>query len=143
MKGELFFKNQSGEWVDAYETYGISLGEEGLSKLMTPAPHKDPVQNKNMSMNGTAIVGAVGLKDVRTVSLPMHLFAKTKDKFLEQYGNFCTDILDKGLVHIKTKWQPTVVYHLRYVDCQPFREYKMKMAIFVLSMEEPNPANRT
>lgn len=139
----MFFKNADGQWVDAWDAYGVSLESEGLSKLMTPAPHKDPVQNKNMAMNGTSIVGAVGLKDVRTVSLPMHIVANTKDQFLRQYGNFCTDILDKGWVHVKTKWQPTVVYHLRYIDCQPFREYKLKMAVFVLSMEEPNPAERT
>ena len=40
---------------DAYTTWGLSLEETGLSKLMTPAPHKEPVQNKNMAMNGTKI----------------------------------------------------------------------------------------
>ncbi|MGX8695470.1 MAG: hypothetical protein ACSW8D_03710, partial [Prevotella sp.] len=60
---------------DAYTYWGLSLEETGLSKLMTPAPHKEPVQNKNMAMNGTMIVGAVNLKDVRTVSLPVHITA--------------------------------------------------------------------
>ena len=45
--------------MDAFVTYGVSLESEGMSKLMTPAPHKEPVQNKNLAMNGTAIVGAV------------------------------------------------------------------------------------
>lgn len=141
-KGELYFRRGS-EWVDAYEVYGVSMGTEGLSKLMTPAPHKEPVQNRNMAMDGTSIVGGVGYKDVRTLSLPMHLTAVSREVFLKRYSMFCSEILDAGWVHVKTKWQPGVVYHLRYVDCQPFREYGMRMAKYTLSMEEPNPNNRS
>ncbi|MBQ4393292.1 MAG: hypothetical protein II826_09325 [Prevotella sp.] len=141
-KGELFFKRGS-EWVDAYDTYGVSLETEGMSKLMTPAPHKEPVQNKNLAMNGTAIVGGVGYKDVKTLSLPMHLTAPTREDFLTRYALFCTEILDPGWIHIRTKYQRGVVYHFRYVDCQPFSEYNMKLAKYTLSLEEPNPTNRT
>ena len=140
-KGELFFKRGS-EWVDAYDTYGVSLETEGMSKLMTPAPHKEPVQNKNLAMNGT-IVGGVGYKDVKTLSLPMHLTAPTREDFLTRYALFCTEILDPGWIHIRTKYQRGVVYHFRYVDCQPFSEYNMKLAKYTLSLEEPNPTNRT
>lgn len=142
MQGELFFK-RGNDWVDAFVTYGVSLESEGMSKLMTPAPHKEPVQNKNLAMNGTAIVGAVGYKDVRTLSVPMHIVAQTKNDFLTRYAAFCTEILDAGWIHVKTKYQRGVVYHFRYVDCQPFSEYNMKMAKFTLSLEEPNPNNRT
>jgi hypothetical protein len=142
MQGELFFK-RGNDWVDAFVTYGVSLESEGMSKLMTPAPHKEPVQNKNLAMNGTAIVGAVGYKDVRTLSVPMHIVALTKNDFLTRYAAFCTEILDAGWIHVKTKYQRGVVYHFRYVDCQPFSEYNMKMAKFTLSLEEPNPNNRT
>lgn len=142
MKGELYFK-RGGEWVDAYATYGVSLESEGMSKLMTPAPHKEPVQNKNLAMHGTSIEGGVGYKDVRTLSVPMHLVAGSREEFLERYALFCTDILDAGWIHVRTKYQRNVVYHLRYVDCQPFAEYNMKLAKFTLSLEEPNPNNRT
>lgn len=142
MQGELYFK-RGDDWVDAFAAYGVSLESEGMSKLMTPAPHKEPVQNKNLAMNGTAIVGAVGYKDVRTLSVPMHIVARTKEDFLAHYAAFCSDILDAGWIHIRTKYQRGVVYHFRYVDCQPFSEYNMKMAKFTLSLEEPNPNNRT
>ena len=142
MVGELYFK-RGDEWVDAFTAYGVSLEGEGMSKLMTPAPHKEPVQNKNLAMNGTSIVGGVGYKDVKTLSVPMHLTAATRADFLELYALFCTEILDAGWIHIKTKYQAGVVYHFRYVDCQPFSEYNMKMAKFTLSLEEPNPNNRT
>jgi hypothetical protein len=140
--GDLYFiKNNMA--IDAFDEYGISLEDEGISKIMTPAPHKEPVQNKNMAMHGTAIVGNVNLKDVRTLSLPMHIVAKTKEAFFTKYGKFCSEILDAGWIHLKTKYQPNVIYHFRYVDCQPFSIYNMEMAKFTLSLEEPNPNNRT
>lgn len=142
MKGELYFK-RGDDWVDAYDAYGVSLESEGMSKLMTPAPHKEPVQNKNVAMHGTSIEGGVGYKDVRTLSVPMHLVAVSRDEFLSRYALFCAEILDAGWIHVRTKYQRGVVYHLRYVDCQPFSEYNMKLAKFTLSLEEPNPNNRT
>lgn len=71
MKGELYIKI-NGNWVDTWTEYGLSMEDTGLSALMTPAPHKEPIQNKNMAMNGTCIVGPVTLKDVRQLSLPVY-----------------------------------------------------------------------
>lgn len=128
---------------DAYDTWGISLDETGLSKLMTPAPHKEPVQNKNMAMNGTHIVGSVALKDVRTVSLPMHITSQSRGGMLSQYAAFCTDVLDTGYVNIWTRYQPSIEYHFIYEDCQQFQEFMLDMAKFTLSLTEPDPTARS
>lgn len=142
-KGTLYLK-RSNAWVDAKQTYGIALESEGMSRLLTPAPHKEPVQNRNMAMHGTSIVGGTQYKDVRTVSLPMHIYASSESDFLDKYDAFCADILDTGWVHMKVvRTTRTLFFHFRYVDCQPFSEYNMEMAIFTLSLEEPNPNNRT
>lgn len=141
-QGEVFFKRNNA-WVDAYTEYGLSFEDEGLSRLMTPAPHKEPVQNKNMAMHGTSIKGAVGYKDVRTISVPMHITAASKTVFFQRYWKFCQEILDPGWIHIKHAALTDVVFHFRYVDCQPFSEYHREMAKFTLSLEEPNPNNRT
>lgn len=141
-QGEVFFKRNNA-WVDAYTEYGLSFEDEGLSRLMTPAPHKEPVQNKNMAMHGTSIKGAVGYKDVRTISVPMHITAASKTVFFQRYWKFCQEILDPGWIHIKHAALTDTVFHFRYVDCQPFSEYHREMAKFTLSLEEPNPNNRT
>ena len=144
--GELFFK-RNNDWVDAYDEYGVSFEDEGLSKIMTPAPHKEPVQNKNMAMNGTSIKGGVNYKDVKTLSVPMHITAKTKSAFFQRYWKFCTEILDPGWIHLKhvelNKDNEPVIFHFRYVDCQPFSQFCRQMAKFTLSLEEPNPNKRT
>lgn len=128
--------------MDAYDEYGLSLEDEGLSRLMTPAPHKEPVQNKNMAMHGTSIKGGVNYKDVRTLSLPMHITATTRQQFFQRYWKFCNEILDAGWVHVKHSAMDGVVFHFRYVDCPSCSVYHRKMAKFALSLEEPNPNNR-
>lgn len=140
--GELYLR-RGGSWVDAYTEYGLSLEDEGLSRLMTPAPQKEPVQNKNMAMNGTAIKGGVGYKDVRTLSLPIHILAPTRESFFSQYWKFCNEILDTGWVHVRHSALSGVEFHFRYVDCQQCSVYHRKMAKLTLSLEEPNPNNRT
>ena len=135
--GELFINGK-----DAYTTWGLSLDETGLSKLMTPGPHKEPVQNKNMAMNGTHIVGGVAYKDVRTVSLPVHITAPNKSTFLSRYASFCAE-LDTGRLDISTKYEPGKVYHFIYEDCQQFSEFMLEMAKFTLSLTEPDPSNRS
>lgn len=143
VKTGLYFKVNNA-WVDAHDRYGISVDATTMSKLLTPAPHKEPVQNKNMAMHGTSIQGNVNYKDVRSVSLPLYLCASTEADFLTKYELFCQQVLDTGWVHVKVvRPSKNYFYHFRYVDCQPFSEYHMEMASFTLSLEEPNPANRT
>ena len=141
-QGEVFLK-KGNAWVDAYTEYGLSFEDEGLSRLMTPAPHKEPVQNKNLAMHGTSIQGGTDYKDVKTLSIPMHITAPDRQTFFQLYWKFCQEILDPGMIHIQHSALDGVTFHFRYVDCQPFSQYNREMAKFTLSLEEPNPNNRT
>lgn len=139
---EVFIK-YNGTFEDAFVRYGLSFEEEGLSRLMTPAPHKEPVQNKNLAMHGTSIAGNVNYKDVRTLSIPFHITAPDKATFFQRYWRFCQEVLDTGWVHLKHAALTDKVFHFRYVDCQQFSQFNREMAKFTLSLEEPNPNNRT
>lgn len=141
--GELFIRaTGGGEFEDAYDTYGLSLNEEGLSRLMTPAPLKEPVSNKNVITHGASILQSSLVKDVRQVSLGMHISAPDKTTFLSRYASFC-QLLDNGFIDIKTKYQEGVVYHFIYLDCTQFSEFNRELAKFTLSLEEPHPESRT
>ena len=65
----MFIKKKGGDWEDAYNVYGLSLSETGLSRLMTPAPNKSAVTNKNVISHGASVVQDTFYKDVRQVSL--------------------------------------------------------------------------
>ncbi len=150
--GVLYIKrNSENQFKDAFDHYGLSLDDEGLSRLMTPAPHKEPITNKNVITDGMAIMQGSFYKDSRTVSLGMHIIARpsvengvsytAKENFLRQYNAFC-DVLSAGAIDLKTAFQPNVVYHFIYKDCTQFTEFNQEMAKFILTLEEPNPQIR-
>ena len=152
MKGELFLKtiatsditgNNNG-WVDAYETWGVSLEENALSRLMTPAPNKQPVENKSELEHGKRIIrDSLVMKEERNVSLIMNISAPNQSEFLTRYGNFCTQVLDKGYIELRTKYQgDNVIYRMTFVDCTQFQEYCLGVGKYTLSLNEPNPADR-
>lgn len=134
----------SNQWVDAYERYGVTLDETGLSRLMTPAPNKQPVENKSELEDGKRIVsGTKPKKGERNIALLMNLTASSEASFFERYALFCSEILDYGYIRMKTGYQSGVVYKMTYVDCTQFSEFRRGMAKFTLSLNEPNPNDRS
>ena len=141
MTGELFIKtSRTGGWYDAYTRWGLSLEDGALSRLMTPPPHKEPVSNKNVMMDGISVVQDQFFADVRSVSLEMHIVAPRKDVFWARYASFCTEVLNEGYIDLVTRYEPTKVYHFLYSDCTQFTEFQETMAKFTLSLNEPNPS---
>ena len=98
--GKLFFKTASTNgWVDAYDTYGMSLEDGALSKIITPAPHKAPVTSSGVTSHGRAMLGSsIGKKDGRTMSFDVHFTGATEAQFLTRYYAFCQQVLDAGYV---------------------------------------------
>lgn len=145
MTGELYIKTPgtNNQFVDAYTSFGMSLEDGGLARLMTPAPNKQPVANKNVVTDGASVVGVtIGCKDERTISVPFHVIASDQEDFILKYAALCA-VLDSGYLAIKTKWQPNVVYNFIYIDCQQYQQFIGGMAKFTLSLYEPDPTNRT
>lgn len=141
-KGELFIKDfASGTWLDAYDEWGMSMSDTGLSVLMTPVPNKEYLKSSSRLENGTRVI-VNAKKDERSLTLPFHITAKTKELFFERYEKVC-EILAQGNIWIKTKYQPNVVYKCVYINCSPFSQFIQQMAHFSLKLEEPNPADRS
>lgn len=142
--GVLYIKvGNTHKWVDAYDTYGLSLSEAGLSQLMTPAPNKDAVTNKNIITHGVSIMQGSFYKEVRQVSLDCHITAPNKATFLQRYAKFCSEVLDVGYFKLQTTYQPGVAYWFVFVSCNQYSEFSREMAKFTLSLEEPHPEQRT
>ena len=155
--GELKIRtSQTSGWLDAYDVWGVSLDETGMSRLMTPAPNKQPVNNKSELEHGKSVIYAPlnVMKDERTISLVMHLTANRhyssshgrwlteREDFFIKYKDFCEKVLDAGYIEMATCYIPRVVYRLLYVDCTQFSEFMLGLAKFTLSLNEPNPYNR-
>lgn len=141
MIGTLFINGK-----DAYTTWGITLGEGSLSALMTPATIKAPVENKGRGADGKQVLGLGSstyrpkLED-RELTLSINLSAKDEEEFFRRYASFCRE-LEGGVLDIKTKYQPEVVYHCIYISCAQFSQLRQGVASFALRLCEPNPRNR-
>lgn len=147
MTGETYIRivgSESLGWLDLYTEYGISLDETAVSKLMTPAPNKQPTENTSDIMNGKRLVRDVGnvCKEERNVQLSINIYGSTKSEFLNRYGRFCDEVLDKGYFDLKSVHNPNTIYRLSFVDCQQFSEYNMTLGKFSLTVNEPDPTNR-
>ena len=136
--------NDNG-WVDAYDTWGISFTDSALSALMTPVSLKAPVENKSRLQHGKRVVTNDNYtrKDERDVTLEMHLTAADKTAFWQRYNDFCTKVLDKQFIEIKSGYLPDIVFHMTYQSCSQFSEFIQQMAKFTLRLNEPNPDDRS
>lgn len=137
MKGELFINEK-----DAYTTWGISMESTSLSALMTPAPMKAFVENSSRLEHGKRVITSNPKVDERNITLEIHLTAKDKDSFFSKYLSFCEE-LTTGVLNIRTKYQPTVVYKTVYLSCSQFSQFMQGIAKFSLRLCEPNPKDRS
>lgn len=136
MIGELYINNK-----DAYTTWGISFDETSLSALMTPAPNKELIKNKSRLEHGKRIITSNPKVDERDITLQINLTAPTQEQFFVRYQSFCEE-LATGVLDIKTKYQPNVIYRTEYQSCSQFSQFMQGIGKFVLKLNEPNPKNR-
>ena len=139
MKGECFINGK-----DAFTMWGIMFAETSFSALLTPAPVKDYIKNKSALLDGTQVVCDEYVHpkvDERDVQLVFGLKAKNLTEFLSKYSSFSEE-LQKGILDVRTKYQPGVTYHLLYVSCTQFTQFNGRLGRFVLKVNEPNPMNR-
>lgn len=141
-KGELYInKDKFGQWQDAYELWGLSMTDMGLTALMTPAPNKDYITNESRLEHGKRVSTANAKVASRELSLPVHIKAKTKEEYYQRYLSFCEE-LKKGDFVIKTKYSNDV-YKCVYKRCPQFSQYFQEIAFLTLFLEEPNPCDRS
>lgn len=136
-QGKLFINGE-----DVWKEFGMSLSDTGLSALMAPAPVKPYPTNKSRREHGTRIVDADVKVDERTVTLPFHIVAPTREKFFENYRALMK-LLQSGELEVRTIYNKDEVYRLYYQSCTQFGEWHQKMAKFTLKMLEPDPTNRS
>lgn len=141
MVGELFING-----LDAQEEWGIIFASGSFTALLTPPPVKAYIENKSALMHGKQVLSGEDnppKMDERDVQLTFYIRAKSMTDFLTKYDRFCKDVLQKGHIDIRTKYQPKVVYHCNYLSCGQFSQFNGRLAKFVLKLNEPDPNNRT
>lgn len=137
LKGQLYIND-----MDAYTTWGIFLEETALSALMTPAPNKEFISNKYRSKDGKTVIKHNPRLDEREIMITFNMTAKDADTFMANYAKFCEEVLAKGELVIRTRFQPNVWYRCIYLSCTQFSQFIQEMAKFSLKLNEPDPSDR-
>ena len=137
LKGQLYING-----MDAYTTWGIFLEETALSALMTPAPNKEFISNKYRSKDGKTVIKHNPRLDEREITITFNMTAKDADIFMANYAKFCEEVLAKGELVIRTRFQPNVWYRCIYLSCTQFSQFIQEMAKFSLKLNEPDPSDR-
>lgn len=136
MKDELYINGK-----DAYTTWGISMDDTSLSELMTPVSNKEFVENESRLEHGKKVIVSNPRLDARNMTLKINLSATSEQQFFERYNSFCKE-LATGVLEIKTKYQPDVVYKTIYQSCSQFSQFMRGIGKFTLKLVEPNPNDR-
>lgn len=141
----MFFSYFYINGVDAFVKWGVSLNQDGLSALMTPAPNKEYVSNNSRIDHGVLYADDPSMVkvDERQVNITFNLIASTEEQFFARYAAFCIEVLEPGVVNIRTSFQPTVLYRCKYQSCTQFSQFMRGIAHFSLRLTEPNPKNRS
>ena len=80
--------------------------------------------------------------DARNLTLTINLIASNQEQFFERYNGFCEE-LATGVLEVRTKYQPNVVYRTIYQSCSQFSQFMRGIGKFTLKLYEPNPNDRT
>lgn len=136
MIGDLFINGK-----DAYQEWGLFLSDTSLSSLMTPAPNKKFIENSSRLEHGKRVITSNPMKDERNLTLQVCFTAPNEDLFFKRYSSFCKE-LDTGVLDIKTRYQPDIVYKTIYVSCSQFSQFMRGIAKFTIKLIEPNPSDR-
>ncbi len=145
MKNSAFIRladETDDEYVDIYETFGISFLKGTYLTLLKKSSSKDYVENDSRLQHGVQMVAKPDYAKYskRTVSVTILMEASTAAQFSSRFEMFQDKIM-QGLFYLKV---PSInrVFKLVYSDLKIKQEYYRNFATFTLEMVEPNPQDR-
>ncbi|OAV66637.1 hypothetical protein Barb6XT_01843 [Bacteroidales bacterium Barb6XT] len=114
MSGDLLINFQ-----DAFDVFGVNMGEVFLSDISAPPPLKDFVENKSRLNNGKEVIFNDPKVDERAVTLTFVIMGRDTATFMANKRAFEAELL-KGLVEINVPALGSEVYRLTYISSAAF-----------------------
>jgi len=128
---------------DAYETYGIRMGDDFIDSLNAFPTMKAYVENTSRLENGKRVVVSDPKVSEGSVSLIFILEGKTQADFKAKKAAFKA-ALEKGYVTIQVPKDSDDVYHLIYKKGTSYAQNPQRTFCKVAcTFDEPSPKDRT
>ncbi len=127
---------------DAYQEWGVRMGEGFLDTLNGYYPLKEYITNNDRTQDGVQYFGAPKVNE-RSLTLNFTIEGSDKDDFTVKNRAFA-EMMRKGDVTIQVPADRSDVYHLKYTgkSCTFARNVERTFAKIGLVFIEPNPTNR-
>lgn len=128
---------------DAYQEWGVRMGEGFLDTLNGYYPLKEYITNNDRTQDGVQYFGAPKVNE-RSLTLNFTIEGSDKDDFTVKNRAFA-EMMRKGDVTIQVPADRPDVYHLKYTgkSCTFARNVERTFAKIGLAFIEPTPTNRT
>lgn len=137
MTGDLIINGK-----DAYNTFGVNMGDGFLNSIMSFTPIKSFIENKSRLEDGKQVLYNTPKYDERDVTLTFYIEGNTQDEYLQNYNAFQAE-LKKGLIELKIPALNSEIYRLTYLNSQNYSMNRSRtFSKFSVKFNEPNPANR-
>lgn len=127
---------------DAYQEWGVRMGEGFLDTLNGYYPLKEYITNNDRTQDGVQYFGAPKVNE-RSLTLNFTIEGSDKDDFTVKNRAFA-EMMRKGDVTIQVPADRPDVYHLKYTgkSCTFARNVERTFSKIGLAFIEPNPTNR-
>ena len=136
MKGELLINGK-----DAWDTWGVSIGEGFLESLLNPPPLKPFVENNSRLQPGKQVLYSSPMWDERDLNLSIRIEGATQKEYLQRYAAFTRE-LQKGLLVF---YVPVLesTYKLTYIGASRLAlNIGRTFSEIAFKFNEPNPSDR-
>lgn len=130
--------------LDAYEKYGVRMGDGFLSALKAGAPLKDYITNESALRHGVDYCKVTPKLNERELTLAFTIEGDTVADYESHYDDFLVT-LQEGDVTIQVPSRSDKVYHLKYTGNQITYAEDIEGTFSKLSakFKEPDPTFRT
>ena len=138
MKGDLYINGK-----DAWDTWGVNMGEDFLNAIDAFAPMKEYIENDSRLEHGKRVLVIEPKVSSRELTLHFTIKGDNANDFRNKRKAF-EEELQKGEVDVKVPVLGSEIYHLIYSGKSVGYAMNMARTFCTLSakFEEPNPMNR-
>ena len=138
MKGDLIINGQ-----DAYDVWGVSMGDNFISTLEAPVAMKEYVSNESRNEHGKRVIVDSNLVKLasREITLQFQIVGSSEDDYIAKRRSFY-DMLYAGVVNLQIPARSDEVYKLIYTGKQISFAQTIKESKLSIKFEEPNPTDR-
>lgn len=128
---------------DAYTTWGVSMGDDFISNILSPAGLKDFIENESRIENGKRVIHNNPKLADRDVTLTFFLEGSTPDIYLERYKAFVSE-LQTGSIRV---FIPPISKDIYKFTVQKFQSYALNItrtfSKVSVKLNEYDPSNRS